>query len=61
MGKARRKPRPSMPRWWWLEQDGCWFCKNKNNCNSCGVNKREAKAIRKHRLRQEQREIKKKT
>lgn len=35
MGKPKRKPRPSMPQWWWLGQDGCWFCKNRNNCNQC--------------------------
>lgn len=27
MGKAKRKPRPSMPDWFWWGQDGCWFCK----------------------------------
>ncbi len=35
MGKAIRKPKPSMPGWWWMGQDGCWFCKHKNNCNQC--------------------------
>lgn len=35
MGKAKRKPRPSMPHWYWLAQDGCWYCKSKNNCNQC--------------------------
>lgn len=39
MGKASRKPRPSMPHWYWLGQDGCWFCKNRNNCNSCKSNR----------------------
>ena len=39
MGKAKRKPRPSMPRWFWLGQDGCWFCKNRNNCNQCKANR----------------------
>ena len=33
--KAQRKPRPSMPYWWWLGQDGCWFCNSRNNCNQC--------------------------
>lgn len=37
MSKAIRKPRPAVPRWWWLDTDGCWFCKNRNNCNSCKV------------------------
>ena len=22
MGRAKRKPKPSMPRWYWLDQDG---------------------------------------
>lgn len=39
MGKAKRKPRPAMPHWYWLGQDGCWFCKNRNNCNSCKPNR----------------------
>ncbi len=28
-----------MPHWYWLGQDGCWFCKNRNNCNSCKSNR----------------------
>lgn len=43
MGKAKRKPRPSMPDWYWLGQDGCWFCKNKNNCNQCKANRAACK------------------
>ena len=43
MGTAQRKPRPSMPHWYWLGQDGCWFCHNRNNCNNCGVLSRDAK------------------
>ena len=39
MGKAKRKPRPSMPYWFWIGQDGCRFCKNKNNCNNCRTNR----------------------
>ena len=27
MGKAKRKPKPSMPKWYWMDQDGCWYCK----------------------------------
>lgn len=33
MGKPKRKPRPTMPDWWWLKQDGCWFCKNQGGKN----------------------------
>jgi len=35
MGKAKRKPRPSPPNWYWWDSDNCWDCKNRNNCNSC--------------------------
>lgn len=43
MGKAKRKPRPSMPDWYWWGQDGCWFCKTPNNCNQCKANRAFAK------------------
>lgn len=39
----RRKAHPEMPYWYWLDQDGCWFCKNKNNCGSCKANRTFAK------------------
>lgn len=35
MGKAKRKPRPQPPRWYWLDVDGCWDCNHPNNCNQC--------------------------
>lgn len=41
MGKAMRKPRPSPPRWWWFDTDGCWFCNNRRNCGSCKHLKRQ--------------------
>lgn len=43
MGRAKRKPKPSMPRWYWLDQDGCWYCKNKNNCNQCKFSRKYVK------------------
>ena len=43
MGKAKRKPRPSMPDWFWWGQDGCWFCKQRNNCNQCKANREYVK------------------
>lgn len=43
MGKAKRKPKPSMPHWFWRAQDGCWFCKSPNNCNQCKANRDYAK------------------
>lgn len=41
IGKAKRKHRPSPPRWWLLENDNCWFCKNRNNCNGCKLLKQQ--------------------
>lgn len=35
MGKAKHKPRPQPPRWYWWDSDNCWNCKNRNNCNQC--------------------------
>lgn len=33
MGKAKRKMRPQLSGWRLLDNDNCWFCKNRNNCN----------------------------
>lgn len=55
MSKASRKPRPAAPHWWWLDADGCWFCKTKNNCNSCyytrSFKKNKQKKIEKERCK----------
>ena len=51
MGKAKRKPRPSMPMHYWLEQDGCWYCKNINNCNQCKTIRKSAKLYPKLNLK----------
>ena len=43
--KAFRKP-PTMPYWFWLGQDGCWFCKSsvsQRDCTNCSVNKKYRK------------------
>lgn len=32
-----------MPKWYWMDQDGCWYCKNKNNCNQCKFNRKYIK------------------
>jgi len=42
MGKAIHKPRPSMPRWWWLYEQ-CALCKKKNNCNQCKLARHDSK------------------
>ena len=41
MGKAKRKMRPQPPWWWTLDNDNCWFCKNRNNCGSCKLLKQQ--------------------
>ena len=33
----RRKMRPEPPKHFWLDVDGCWFCKKKNACGGCKV------------------------
>lgn len=43
MSKASRKPRPTMPKWFWL-YDVCPRCKARNNCNQCKAARRESKA-----------------
>ena len=40
MGKKKPKMRPEPPKHFWLDADGCWFCKNKNCCSGCKVIKR---------------------
>jgi len=40
MGKANRKPRPSVPNWVYWDRDGCWNCPDRNHCNSCKANKK---------------------
>lgn len=32
-----------MPDWFWWGQDGCWFCKQRNNCNQCKANREYVK------------------
>lgn len=50
MGKAKRKMRPQPPWWWTLDNDNCWFCKNRNNCGSCKLLK-EQRAIERNEVR----------
>ena len=55
---VKRKPRPSVPKWEWLNRDGCWFCKNRNACNSCKANKKLMKSLDKKK-RKKERKVKK--
>jgi len=32
-----RKPRPQPPKWLFLDNDNCWFCKNRNACGGCKI------------------------
>lgn len=38
MGRRKKRPEPS--HHFWLDTDGCWFCKKKNACGGCKVLKR---------------------
>ena len=37
MKNIQRKPKPSVPSWYWLDGDGCWWChrKDRHGCGSC--------------------------
>ena len=41
--------RPQPPWWWTLDNDNCWFCKNRNNCGSCKSLKEQRTIERKKR------------
>lgn len=45
MSKVKYRKPPEMPFWWWLGQDGCWFCKNRNACSNCSVIKKDRKFL----------------
>ena len=58
MGKnADRKPRPAIPRYAWLDRDGCWFCKNTKGCNNCKANKNIVAEQKQKKKRQDKKEI----
>lgn len=42
------KLNPEISRYEGLNRDGCYFCKNKHNCNQCKKNK-EVKALGKRK------------
>lgn len=47
----KRKLRPEPPWWWTLDNDNCWLCKNRNNCNGCKLLKEQQAIERKRRDR----------
>ena len=58
MGKnAYRKPRPAIPKYVWLDRDGCWFCKNQKGCNNCKANKEDLAEQKQKKKRQDKKEI----
>lgn len=57
MSKARRKMRPQPPKWWTLDNDNCWFCKDRNNCNGCKLLKEQRAYENKKQDRKEKRRI----
>ena len=57
MSKAKRKPRPSVPNWWWLDTDNCWRCKNKQNCNGCSFLKKHKKKQNRKIIKQNRKNI----
>ena len=48
-GKSERKQRPQPPKWFYLETDNCYFCKNRNGCGKCKVLKPFKKLFEKYK------------
>lgn len=57
MSRKIRKPRPQPPKWAWYDLDGCWFCKNKNNCSNCKIMKSYVVKQRKKLERKEKKKM----
>ena len=49
----RRKPKPQPPNWYWNSTDGCWGCKNRNNCGNCKWLKKQRDSEIRKRKRKE--------
>ena len=50
MSKPKKRKMCPQPPWWWtLDNDNCWFCKNRNNCGSCKLLKEQRTIERKKR------------
>lgn len=62
MGKAKHKPKPSPPPWYWLDTDGCWWCKyryNQQGCTNCKILKEIVAEQRKKKRKGEKNELNK--
>lgn len=53
----QRKLRPEPPWWWTLDNDNCWFCKSRNNCNGCKLLKEHQSIEEKRRNRKQKQKI----
>ena len=52
MNKQKRKKRPEPPYHFWLDTDGCWFCKYPNGCSGCKVLKQYVHKQRSNRKKE---------
>ena len=59
MGKANRKPRPSVPNWVYWDRDGCWNCSDRNHCNNCKANKKMVAAQKEKQDKREKQDLRK--
>lgn len=53
MSKKFRKPKPSPPKWYWWDNDNCWWCNTRAGCNGCKYLKRYVKIQKDKQNRQE--------
>lgn len=44
MKAKKRKQRPQPPKYFNLDTDNCWFCKNRNHCGGCKLLKKYSKS-----------------
>lgn len=61
MGKAKHKPTPQPPRWYWREVDGCWWCEyaiSQKGCSNCKYLKAQRNEEREKRKRKVKNELK---
>ena len=57
MGKAKHKPIPSPPRWYWWDTDGCWWCEFRHNQRGCTGCKHLKRLVAKQKEREKYKQI----
>lgn len=57
MSKKIRKAHPQPANYYWYDVDGCYACKNKNNCGNCRMLKKEAHFVKEKIKRKEKNEL----